>query len=138
MFLITKFSFFLLFFPFSHLHLTHPIGGFLARLLKLKWLSSLAFKLQKLRNGEQQQGLLYLVIVSQTFFITSSHNCIYLSVSLQHQVLLLLMSEETAGTPQVFLFSGTKFLLNIKMVSYCITQLPITEITIVVFHKQWL
>ena len=81
--------------------------------------------------------MLYKVIVSQTFISTSFQNYIFISVSLQLRVLVLLMSQGTARA-QVFLFSGTKFHPHIKMASYCITQLHITERTrtMVVFRKQ--
>ena len=56
------------FFPFSHLHPTHPIEGFFTGLLILKWLSIIiGLQVLKLRNGGQQQQLLCKVIV-QTLF----------------------------------------------------------------------
>lgn len=140
--------FFFFFFNFFHVRSSPPDPPNLRsfyRVTDIKLesgqLSLLAFKVQKLRNGGKQQQFRYKfkVIVLQSFILlTALKDDIFLSVSLQHQVLLLLMSQGTAPAPLVFLFSGTKFHSRIKMASYCITQLP-TDCTIMVFsHKRWL
>ena len=48
----------------------------------------------------------------------------FLTISLQDKVLLLQMSVVAIQAPPAYLFSGMKFQLHIKMVLYCITQLP--------------
>ena len=83
LFTLSKFFFFFCwcFQPFSHSVITtrptQPIGGFTG-LLTLKWPTLIiGLQVSNLRNGKQQQQLLYKVIFSQTFFVTSFQNYIF-------------------------------------------------------------